>query len=632
MSKLLHKCNDVAVFLCTLEPREGNDIGDDSKITYSELLVEVCKFANVLKDVGVKRGDRVAIYMPMIIELVVAMLACARIGAIHSIVFGGFSADSLAGRMVDGQCSVVVTADGVYRGSKLLKLKEVVDNAITLADKKGLKVHTVIAVRHLGPGAGQTPEAPAQSAKRPCYDLETTMVEGRDHWWHDKMATASDQCEPEWMDAEDPLFILYTSGSTGTPKGVVHTQIGYMLYTATTFKYSFDFHDDHIYWCTADIGWITGHSYVVYGPMANGATSVLVRSLFKSLFFIRKNDKIEFEEFQLTPTRRCWQITDKYNVSILYTAPTLIRTLMKFGDEPIKKYSRQSLRVLGTVGEPINPEAWLFYYKSIGDSRCPSWTPLADGNDSVGMSQSVHSQEACEMIKCNRGGHTITSLPGATPMKPGSATLPFFGIDPVILNDDGKILKGECEGSLAFRCPWPGMMRTVYGDHERFERTYFKTFPGFYRTGDGCRRDKDGYLWVTGRIDDMFNVSGHLLSTAEIESAVVELPEVAEAAAVAYPHKVKGQCCYCFVTLIQGVTYSEEIIKKIKQHVRQRIGAHAQPDYLQNSPSLPKTRSGKIMRRVSRKVAQNSRDLGDISTMADPGVVEELFKNRPKIS
>ncbi|KAJ8033207.1 Acetyl-coenzyme A synthetase, cytoplasmic [Holothuria leucospilota] len=571
---------------------EGNEIGDDSKITYNELLKEVCKFANVLKDVGVKKGDRVALYMPMIIELVIAMLACARIGAVHSIVFGGFSADSLAGRMEDGQCHVVITADGVYRGSKLLKLKEVVDNAINLSSENGLKVHTVITVRHLGPtDSSEKKEPSSPNAKRPCFDLETNIVTDRDYWWHEKMATASDQCDPEWLDAEDPLFILYTSGSTGKPKGVVHTQIGYMIYTATTFKYSFDFHEDDIYWCTADIGWITGHSYVVYGPMANGATSVL------------------FEGVPTYPDPgRSWQITDKYNVAIVYTAPTLIRTLMKYGEEPVKKYSRKSLRVLGTVGEPINPEAWMFYFQVIGDSRCP----IVD-----------------TFWQTETGGHTITPLPGATPMKPGSATLPFFGIDPVVLRDDGKIVKGEGEGSLVFRRPWPGMMRTVYGDHERFERTYFKAFPGYYRTGDGCRRDKDGYIWITGRIDDMFNVSGHLLSTAEIESAVVELPEVAEAAAVAYPHPLKGQCCYCFVTLVQGVPYGEEIETTIKQHVRKRIGAHAHPEVLQNAPGLPKTRSGKIMRRVLRKVAKNERDLGDISTMADPAVVDELFQNRP---
>ncbi|KAJ8033519.1 Acetyl-coenzyme A synthetase, cytoplasmic [Holothuria leucospilota] len=542
---------------------EGNTPGYETKITYNELLTEVCKFANVLKSLGVKKGDCVAMYMPMILELVVAMLACARIGAVHSVVFGGMSADSLSSRMVDGQCHVVITADQAFRGDKSFHLKEIVDKAVLMSNEKGLMVNTVITVHNNGRkgepyNKGKNKTTPSNHTK------------GRDYWWHEQMAVASDQCDPEWMEAEEPLFI------------------GYLLYAATTFKYAFDYHDGDVYWCTADIGWITGHSFVVYGPMANGATIVL------------------FEGVPTYPDPgRCWEITDKYNVTIFYTAPTLIRTLMKFGEKPVRKHSRKSLRILGTAGEPINPEAWLFYYYTIGDGRCP----IVD-----------------TFWQTETAGPTITPLPGAISMKPGSATVPFFGIDPVIVDDEGQVLEGECEGSLVFKGPWPSIMRTIYGDHQRYENTYFRKFPGYYLTGDGCRRDKDGYLWITGRIDDMFNMSGHLLSTAEIESVIYECPEVAEAAAVAFKHVVKGQCCFCFVTMVEGVVFTEEISKAIKQHVRNKIGAYAQPDFIRNTPRLPKTRSGKIMRRVLRKVAENNPDLGDISTMADPGVVEELFE------
>ncbi|XP_041484218.1 acetyl-coenzyme A synthetase, cytoplasmic-like [Lytechinus variegatus] len=572
---------------------EGNDPDDSSKITYGQLLKDVCKFANVLKQHGVKKGDRVAIYMPMIFELVVAMLACARIGAMHSIVFGGFSSDSLAGRMLDAKSSVLVTADGVYRGTKLVNLKQISDDAVKICKKQDFVVEKVFVVRHLGSAdISNNGDRSSPVAKRPCYSLTTEYHEGRDLWWHDVMEGASDKCEPVWLEVEEPLFMLYTSGSTGTPKGVVHTQIGYLLYAATTFKYSFDHHKEDIYWCTADIGWITGHSYVCYGPMANAATSVM------------------YEGAPLYPDEsRCWQIVDKYNVTILYTAPTLIRTLMKYGEAPVKKYSRKSLRVLATVGEPINPEAWLFYYNVIGDGRCS-------------ISDTFWQTET--------GGHTLTPLPGATPMKPGSATFPFFGIAPAVVNEQGEELEGVCEGYLVFKQPWPGVMRTVYGDHERYERTYFRQFPGYYKTGDGCKRDEDGYFWITGRIDDMFNVSGHLLSTAEIESAIIEHSKVAEAAAVAYPHPTKGEACYCFVTLVEGAEFDNALILELKKLVRTKIGPFAAPEVVHNAPGLPKTRSGKIMRRILRKIAVNDHDLGDVSTMADSTVVDILFKNRPQ--
>uniref|UniRef100_A0A7N8WJC1 Acetyl-coenzyme A synthetase, cytoplasmic n=1 Tax=Mastacembelus armatus TaxID=205130 RepID=A0A7N8WJC1_9TELE len=572
----------------------GNEPGDDLTVTYRELLLRVCQFANVLKSQGVKKGDRVSIYMPMVIELVVAMLACVRIGAVHSIVFAGFSAESLCERILDSQCSLLITADGFYRGDKLINLKLLADEAMRKCRDKGFPVEKCIMLKHLSKEAEKT-HLGSQSppAKRSCPDLQpkeefvpwNTKV---DLCWHTLVCGASDECEPEWCESEDPLFILYTSGSTGKPKGVLHTVSGYMVYTATTFKMVFDHQPDDIYWCTADIGWITGHSYITYGPLANGATSVL------------------FEGLPTYPdVSRMWEIVDKYCVTKFYTAPTAIRLLMKYGSEPV--YKRKSLKILGTVGEPINPEAWQWYYTVVGEKRCP----IVD-----------------TFWQTETGGHVLTPLPAATPMKPGSATFPFFGVVPAILNESGEELEGPSEGYLVFKQPWPGVMRTVYGNHQRFETTYFKKFPGYYVTGDGCRRDKDGYYWITGRIDDMLNVSGHLLSTAEVESALLEHEGVTEAAVVARPHPVKGESLYCFVTLTEGVPYNHTLETELKQQVREKIGAIATPDYIQNAPGLPKTRSGKIMRRVLRKIACDERDLGDLSTLADPSVIDHLFQNR----
>ncbi|XP_071525934.1 acetyl-coenzyme A synthetase, cytoplasmic isoform X1 [Panulirus ornatus] len=579
---------------------EGNDPADAEVVTYGELLKEVCRVANVLKAKGVAKGDRVAIYMPMIKELVVAMLAVARIGAVHSIVFGGYSADSLADRMLDAQASVLITADAVWRGAKLIALKEIADDALKVCQAKNVKVKMSLVVQHMknvtAPQASSNGTANGNPSKKTHFDdkgnFKVGWNSGLDVWWHEAVKDVSSDCPPEWMDTEDPLFMLYTSGSTGKPKGVLHTVGGYMLYAATTFKYTFDYHPDDVYFCTADIGWITGHTYVTYGPMLNNATSVL---------------------FEGVPTYphigRFWEIIKKYKVSKFYTAPTAIRALMKFGDEPVKKYDISSLSVLGSVGEPINPEAWMWYYQIVGDSN-------------VSIADTFWQTET--------GGHVITPLPGATPTKPGSACFPFFGVEVALLDDEGKEVKGEGEGYLVFRRPWPGIMRTVYGNHERFETTYFKKFPGFYCTGDGARRDKDGYIWVTGRIDDMLNVSGHLLSTAQVESALVEHPAVAESAVVARPHAVKGECLYCYVTLAEGNDFTEKLIVELRNKVRTKIGAFATPDYMQLAPGLPKTRSGKIMRRVLRKVAVGDRDFGDISTLADPSIVEVLFQHRPK--
>ncbi|KAJ8928991.1 hypothetical protein NQ314_018348, partial [Rhamnusium bicolor] len=523
---------------------EGNHPDDYSRLTYKKLLEEVCRFANVLKSRGVQKGDRVAVYMPVVLEGIITILACARIGAIHSLVFAGFSADTFAERILDCQARVLVTVDGVWRGEKLLQLKTICDQAMARCAQKGHNVETCIVVAHLG---------------------RTPMIDGRDVYWQDVVPDASTSCYPEWMEAEDPLFMLYTSGSTGKPKGVLHTTGGFLVYAATTFKYVFDYKPNDVYWCTADIGWITGHTYVVYGPLANAATSVV----YEGTPFYPHND-------------RFWEIIDKYRVSQFYTAPTAIRALMKFDDNLVKKHNLSSLKVLGSVGEPINPEAWMWYYKLVGHEKCS----IVD-----------------TFWQTETGGHVLTPLPGATPMKPGSATFPFFGVQPVILDESGREIKGEGEGYLVFSRPWPGLMRSLYNDHDRYENTYFSKFPGYYCTGDGARRDADGYIWVTGRVDDMLNVSGHLMSTAEVESVLTEHHSIAEAAVVSKPHPIKGECLYCYVTTTQYAVYDEKLLKDLKQLVRERIGPFAQPDVIHNAPALPKTRSGKIMRRVLRKIA-----------------------------
>ena len=546
---------------------EGDDPKTDRKLTYRELHAEVCKFANALKSRGVKKGDRVCIYMPMVPEAAVAMLACTRIGAVHSVVFGGFSPQSLSDRILDSDCRVVITADEGVRGGKKVPLKKNTDEALM----KCPNVHTVVVIRHT---SGQT-----------------GWKDGRDVWYHELMAKSSVDCPPEQMDAEDPLFILYTSGSTGKPKGVLHTTGGYLLFAAITHKYVFDYHDGDIYWCTADVGWVTGHTYILYGPLCNGAITLM------------------FEGVPNYPsTSRFWEVIDKHRVNIFYTAPTAIRALMREGEAPVKMTSRKSLRLLGTVGEPINPEAWEWYYHTVGDAR----VPVVD-----------------TWWQTETGGILITPLPGATALKPGSATRPFFGVVPAIVDDQGKVLEGECSGNLAILRPWPGQMRTVYGDHQRFVDTYFKTYPGKYFTGDGARRDQDGYYWITGRIDDVLNVAGHRIGTAEVESALVLHEAVAEAAVVGFPHDIKGQGIYCYVTLMKGYESTEELRKALVQQVRKEIGPTATPDVIQWAPGLPKTRSGKIMRRILRKIAANELDnLGDTSTLADPAVVDDLVKNR----
>ena len=546
---------------------EGDDPNDSKHITYRQLHAEVCKFANVLKSRGVQKGDRVTIYMPMIPEAAYAMLACTRIGAVHSVVFGGFSPDSLAGRIIDCDSKVVITADEGVRGGKPIPLKKNTDDALAKADI----VTSVIVVRRTGG--------------------KVEMKPGRDVWYHEEADKVADDCPPEAMNAEDPLFILYTSGSTGKPKGVLHTSGGYLLWVSYTHQYVFDYHDGDIFWCTADVGWVTGHSYIVYGPLANGATTLM------------------FEGIPNYPdSSRFWQVVDKHQVNIFYTAPTAIRALMRDGEAPVKATSRKSLRLLGSVGEPINPEAWLWYHRVVGDGRCP----IVD-----------------TWWQTETGGILISPLPGATTLKPGSATLPLPGVKPMIVDGEGTELHGVCEGNLCLSDSWPGQMRTVFGDHERFVQTYFSTFKGLYFTGDGARRDADGYYWITGRVDDVINVSGHRMGTAEVESALVAHPKVAEAAVVGFPHDIKGQGIYAYVTLLAGEEPTEALRKELVAWVRKEIGPIASPDAIQWAPGLPKTRSGKIMRRILRKIAANETDsLGDTSTLADPGVVTDLITHR----
>jgi acetyl-CoA synthetase len=546
---------------------EGDDPQQSSNITYNELHRQVCKLANVLKDRGVKKGDRVCIYMPMIVESAYAMLACARIGAIHSVVFGGFSPEALKDRILNSECQTVITADEGYRGGKTVPLKANADIALASCPH----VHTVITVQRTGGNID--------------------WQEPRDVWYHQAMAGASEHCEAELMDSEDPLFILYTSGSTGKPKGVLHTTAGYLLQAAMTFKYTFDYHDGDVFWCTADVGWITGHSYCVYGPLANGATTLL------------------FEGVPTYPdASRCWQVCDKHQVNIFYTAPTAIRALMAVGDDYVTRCSRSSLTLLGTVGEPINPEAWEWYYKVVGNSKLP----IVD-----------------TWWQTETGAQMLTPLPGATPLKPGSATWPFFGVQPVLLDADGKEIDGAGEGNLAIKASWPSQIRSIYGDHQRMIDTYFSTYPGYYFTGDGARRDADGYYWITGRVDDVLNVSGHRMGTAEVESALVLHDSVAEAAVIGYPHDIKGQGIYAYVTLMDGQQPSTELKAELVALCTKEIGPIAKPDIIQWAPGLPKTRSGKIMRRILRKIAANELDsLGDTSTLADPTVVDQLIENR----
>ncbi|MBM2853209.1 MAG: acetyl-CoA synthetase [Steroidobacteraceae bacterium] len=549
---------------------EGDDPGSSRAISYRELHAEVCRLGNALRAAGVAKGDRVTIYMPMIPEAAVAMLACARIGAVHSVVFGGFSPESLAGRIQDCESTIVITADEGVRGNKTIPLKANVDAAIA---SRGLRVKNVIVVRRTGG--------------------RVNWVSGRDLWYHELTAAQQPVCAPECMNAEDPLFILYTSGSTGKPKGVLHTSGGYLVFVNFTFSCVFDYREEDIFWCTADVGWVTGHSYIVYGPLSNGATSLM------------------FEGVPNYPdVSRFWRVVDKHKVTIFYTAPTAIRALMRDGDAPVKACSRKSLRLLGTVGEPINPEAWEWYYRVVGDGRCP----IVD-----------------TWWQTETGGILISPLPGATALKAGSATLPLPGVVPALVDNEGRELEGAADGNLVLKDSWPGQMRTVYGDHQRYIDTYFKNFPGSYFTGDGARRDEDGYYWITGRVDDVINVSGHRLGTAEVESALVAHGKVAEAAVVGFPHDIKGQGIYAYVTLIAGVQPTEPLRKELVAWVRKEIGPIAQPDFIQWAPALPKTRSGKIMRRILRKIAANEHDqLGDTSTLADPAVVQDLVANRRK--
>lgn len=558
---LPERADDVAIIW------EGDDPADSKHITYADLFENVCRFANVLKAQGAKKGDRVTIYMPMIPEAVYSMLACARIGAVHSVVFGGFSPDALAGRIQDCASTLVITADEGLRGAKKVPLKANVDEALAQCPD----VASVIVVKRTGG--------------------DINWSSGRDVWYHEEFAKVSADCPPEEMSAEDPLFILYTSGSTGKPKGVMHTTGGYMVWASITHEYVFDYKQGEIYWCTADVGWVTGHSYIVYGPLANGATTLV------------------FEGIPTYPDAgRFWQVCEKHKVNIFYTAPTAIRALERMGEEPVKKYDRSSIRLLGSVGEPINPEAWMWYYRVVGEERCP----IVD-----------------TWWQTETGGVMISPLPGAMDLKPGSATKPFFGVRPALVDQDGNFLEGATSGNLVITDSWPGQMRSVYGDHDRFKQTYFSAYEGLYFTGDGCRRDEDGYYWITGRVDDVINVSGHRMGTAEVEAALDEHAAVVEAAVVGFPHDIKGQGIYAYVTSPDGVEQTEELRKELVQWVRQEIGPIATPDYIQFAPSLPKTRSGKIMRRILRKIAENDfSNLGDTSTLADPSVVDDLIENR----
>ncbi|WP_133676469.1 acetate--CoA ligase, partial [Aquamicrobium defluvii] len=550
---------------------EGDTPSEDRKITYRDLHEQVCRLANVMKKHGVQKGDRVTIYMPMIPEAAFAMLACTRIGAVHSVVFGGFSPDALGGRIVDCGSTFVITADEGLRGGKTVPLKENTDKAIDIAARNFVMVRNVLVVRRTGGKVG--------------------WASGRDLWYDEEIASVEATCEPERMKAEDPLFILYTSGSTGKPKGVLHTSGGYLVYASMTHQHVFDYHEGDVYWCTADVGWVTGHSYIVYGPLANGATTLM------------------FEGVPNYPDAgRFWDVVDKHKVNIFYTAPTAIRALMGAGDGFVKRASRKTLRVLGSVGEPINPEAWEWYFNVVGEQRIP----IVD-----------------TWWQTENGGILITPLPGATDLKPGSATRPFFGVKPQLVDNEGNVLEGVADGNLCIADAWPGMMRTVYGDHKRFIETYFSQYPGLYFSGDGCRRDADGYYWITGRVDDVLNVSGHRMGTAEVESALVSHDKVSEAAVVGYPHDLKGQGIYCYVTLMDGEEPGEELRKELVAHVRKEIGPIASPDKIQFAPGLPKTRSGKIMRRILRKIAEDDfAALGDTSTLADPAVVNDLIQNR----
>ncbi|GFQ99122.1 acetyl-coenzyme A synthetase, cytoplasmic [Trichonephila clavata] len=574
--------------------REGNDPQDNDKITYRELLRRVCRFANVLKSKGVQKGDMVAIYMPMILELVVAMFACARIGAVHSVVFGGYSSESLAERVLDGNCKIIITADGVFRGTKLVNLKSIVDKAVAICKEKDLLLTAVIVVKHqvnlfsTKKGLTRTNDTPKNVLNG--YNLEVSWDPNLDVWWHEEMMKVNDVCEPVWVDAEHILFTLYTSGSTGKPKGCVHTTGGYMIYGALSFKYVFDYFPGDVFFCTGDIGWLTGHTYIVYGSLLNTATCIL---------------------YEGVPTHpdagRYWEIVEKYGVTQFYTAPTAIRTLMRYDDAYVTKYDRSTLRVLASVGEPINRDAWFWYHRVVGEGRCP----IVD-----------------TFWQTETGGHLLTPIPFCTPLKPGCASLPFFGVEPTILDEDGNEIEGPGKGYLVIKRPWPAIMRTVFRNHERFEETYFRRYPGYYFTGDGGMRDEDGFFWITGRVDDMLNVSGHLLSTMEVEASLIGHKSVAETAVVRHPHPVKGECLYCFVVLKDGCKFDETVVQELTQKVEAQIGPFARPEYFHHAAALPKTRTGKTVRRILRKIAANDRDVGDLSTLNDESVVQELFSSR----